>query len=521
MKPFLLLLIIMGLTSNLFAVNKSTAPDSSGILTPKPGPVPHINGPKVYGVHPGSPFLYRIPCTGIRPMQFGALDLPEGLTLDSQSGIITGVIAKAGTYRTTLSAQNAMGRSTREFRIKVGETIALTPPMGWNDWYIHYNRIDDEKMRKAADQMIESGMADFGYQYVNIDDCWMKHKGDEPYHDAEGAVLPNTNFPDMKGLADYIHSKGLKAGLYTSPGPWTCGNYVGAFKHEATDVRKFAEWGFDFLKYDWCSFGLPDETRNWPSEEQKNQFDLDYLKFPYRMISELIKDQPRDIVLNLCQYGMGDVWEWGGDFGNCWRTTDDLGAVPRKELPGFYKIGMSNARHWEYARPGAWNDPDYILIGWIGSWGDDSVGKSSKLTPDEQYSYMSMWTLMAAPLIFSGDMGKLDDFTLNILCNSEVIDVDQDPLGKQGRILRQTDDEFVLIKELEDGSRAVGLFNLLEEDQVLTIDVKDIGFNGMVRDLWRQIDIGNTAEMGQTFSVRVKAHGVALLKITPAAKTKG
>ena len=335
---------------------KTLAPAEAAVILTPPAPrEPRLNGPKVYGVRPGSPFLYRLPCTGARPLLFRADDLPEGLTLDYTSGIITGKVATAGTYRATLFARNAFGSTRREFRIVVGNQLALTPPMGWNSWYIHYNRVTEATMRDAADQMIASGMADYGYQYVNIDDCWMKQKGDVPYRDTNGAVLPNGNFPDMKALADYIHAKGLKAGLYTTPGPWTCGGYAGAYGHEATDARKFAEWGFDFLKYDWCSYG-----------SVAGGSDLAHLKKPYQLMWGELHKQNRDIVFNLCQYGMGNVWQWGGDVGNCWRTTGDLGLAAGARLPSFYGIAFSNARHWENARPGAWNDPDYILVGWVG-----------------------------------------------------------------------------------------------------------------------------------------------------------
>ena len=485
------------------------------ILTPKPGPAPRINGPKVYGVRPGSPFLYRIPCTGERPLLFRAGDLPEGLTLDSQSGIITGKITKPGTYHATLFVRNAFGKAAREFRIEAGNTLALTPPMGWNSWYIHYNRVTDAFMRQAADQMIASDMADYGYQYVNIDDCWMKKKNDPPFRAGDGAILPNYNFPDMKGLADYIHGKGLKAGLYTSPGEWTCGGYVGAYQHEAQDARTFAGWGFDFLKYDWCSYnqnfrgGDPRLTNSVSLREAKG---LAGYKFPYELMWGELQKQNRDIVFNLCQYGIGDVWKWGGTVGNCWRTTGDLGLASGAALPGFYNIAFKNASHFEYARPGAWNDPDYILIGWVGDAHGYGVGKKTTLTPDEQYSYMSLWSLMAAPLIFSGDMARLDDFTLNVLCNTEVIEVDQDPLGKQAKILRQTSDEFVLVKELEDGSKAVGLFNLASLPRKVSVTWNDLGVSGKphVRDLWRQKEIGAFDRM---FEIEVPAHGVMLVRL--------
>jgi alpha-galactosidase len=351
--------------------------------------------------------------------------------------------------------------------------------------------------------MISSGMADYGYQYVNIDDCWMKKRGDEPYRDQQKAVLPNAKFPDIKGMVDHIHAKGLKAGLYTSPGPWTCAGYVGSHQHEEIDAKKFAEWGFDFLKYDWCSYG---EIAPKPSRDD--------LQKPYRLMGDILKQSERDIVLNLCQYGMGNVWEWGGEVGgNCWRTTDDLGAEKDTRLPGFYTIALSNARHWKHPKPGQWNDPDYILIGWIGRWENLNEPVRVKLTDDEQYSYMSMWCLMASPLIFSGDMARLDPFTLNVLCNAEVIDVDQDPLGKQARILRQNDDELVLAKPMEDGSVAVGLLNLADSPRAMRVAWSDLELNGKrrVRDLWRQKDLGECTEQ---FEATVNRHGVVLVRVS-------
>ena len=469
------------------------------ILTPKPGPKPKINGPKLFGVRPSRPFIYRIPATGKRPMSFAALNLPAGLKLDPHTGIITGNTPKRrGDYIITLKATNAYGTNEKPFKIVVGETLALTPPMGWNSWYIHHHKVSDKIMRDAADAMVESGMAEFGYMYVNIDDCWMKKQEDEPYRDKDRAILPNAKFPDMKAMTDYIHGKGLRAGLYTSPGPWTCGRYVGSYQHEEIDARKFAEWGFDFLKHDWCSYNGIAKDKS-----------LDELMKPFKLMGDILKALDRDIVLNLCQYGMGDVWKWGGEVGSqCWRTTGDLGWAP-----SFYHIGLSNAQHYEYARPGQWNDPDYILIGWVDyNRKPDSKSQPTVISPNEQYAYMSMWSLMASPLFFSGDMTKLDDFTLNVLCNTEVIEVNQDPLGKQARIVLQSDDHLILAKDMEDGSQAMGLFNASEIETKITVKWSELGISGKhrVRDLWRQKDVGT---FDDEYTIKVPRHGVVMLRI--------
>ncbi|MCX8035864.1 MAG: alpha-galactosidase [Candidatus Sumerlaeia bacterium] len=480
------------------------------LLTPKPPAEPRINGPKVAGVRPGHEFIYRIPCTGQRPMQFAADNLPKSIALDPAKGILRGPAPEQrGEYMITLHATNRHGKAARTLKIVVGDMLALTPPMGWNDWYCWYDKITEQLMRQAADAMVASGMADFGYQYVNIDDCWMIKPGDadpmiggEP-RDAQGRILPNKRFPDIKGMVDYMHSLGLRAGIYTSPGPLTCAKFEGSYKHEELDARQFAEWGFDFLKYDWCSY-----------QQVAGGNDLESLQRPYKMMSNILQKLDRDFVFNLCQYGRGDVWKWGAEVGgHCWRTTGDVGLEKDARLPGFYSVGMKNAQHWEYARPGAWNDPDYILIGTVGPAGaKDRTPRPTSLTPNEQYSYMAMWSLMAAPLFFSGDMNRLDEFTLNVLCNAEVIEVNQDPLGKQARIIRKTDDDFVLAKPLEDGSLAVGLFNLAETAREMAVSWKELGLSGpqRVRDLWRQKDLDTATD---SFSANVNRHGVAMVRL--------
>jgi len=507
--------VMVLLLAVLSASQLGSAQSSRPILTPKPPVAAKVNGPTIYGARPGHAFLYRIPCTGERPIRFAAQGLPASLHLDPATGIITGRTPdKPGTYAVTLLAENSKGKSSRLFRIVVGETLALTPPMGWNSWYSYYVQVTDKVLRQAADSMIASGMADFGYQYVNVDAAWQVNTtGKDPEvngeaRDAEGNINSNRRFPDMHALAAYIHTKGLKAGLYTSPGPVDCGDFTGAYQHEAADAKTFAAWEFDFLKYDWCSY-----TNVAPAKPT-----LADMRKPYDLMGGILKKEYRDIVFNMCQYGMGDVWTWGADAGgNSWRTTGDLGMTKDDRLPGFYAIGLANASLSSYAGPGHWNDPDYLLIGNVGDafkWDQAPKRQPTSLTPDEQYSYVSMWSLMAAPLFFAGDMTALDDFTLGLLCNSEVIDVDQDALGWQARVIRRSADELILEKPLEDGSVAVGFFNLSDGSRKITASLTDLGLSRgqKIHDLWRQKEIG---ELTGSYSPEVARHGVMLVRLSP------
>lgn len=484
------------------------------ILTPPPPPSPRINGPRIVGCRPGHPFLFRVPTTGERPIRFTSADLPPGISLDATSGILSGTAPPRGEYRTTLVATNAHGSATRELRISAGDRLALTPPMGWNHWYAHRNRVTDAIVREAAEVMVRSGMADAGYQYVNIDDCWMNTDNERakrppdplrlgPMRDAQGNIIPNRHFPDMRALTDFIHSKGLKAGIYSSPGPLTCGGYAGSYQHEEQDARQFAAWGFDFLKYDWCSY----------RQVVNNDQSVETLKKPYLLMGGLLQKQPRDIVFNLCEYGWGDVWTWGAEVGgHCWRTADDLGY----ELDRIFEVALNNAAHRDWQKPGAWNDPDYIQIGWIGDSRTGGQPAPCPLTPNEQYSFMSLWCLMASPLIYSGDMSRLDEFTLNILCNPEVIEIDQDPLGECARVLTLDDDTFLMVKNVEGGDKAVGLCNRGEIEAAVTARWSDLGIEGkhVIRDLWRQTDLG---EFDGEFTAKVPHRSVLLLRVRPAA----
>ncbi len=478
-------------------------------LTPPPPPQPRINGPKVYGVRPGHPFLYLIPATGLRPMTFSAKGLPAGLKLNSKTGIITGAVARGGEYRVTLRAKNARGTAERPFRIVAGNTLALTPPMGWSTWYMAYAAIDDKLVRAQADAMVSSGMAQHGYSYINIDDGWNIKTGSDdpaiggPPRDEKGNLRTNKNFPDMKALTDYIHSKGLKAGIYIGPGPLTCGRFEASYGHEEQDARQFAAWGFDFLKYDLCSYRQMIKDQNSVEENKK----------PYALMNAALLKLDRDFIYNLCQYGRADVWEWGrGVGGHFWRTGGDIGTQRQSLWKNLEQWGFERlAGKEKFAGPGGWNDPDNVLIGHI-LWGKKLV--PTPLTADEQYTWMTLWSLTASPLVFGGDMTKLDDFTLGLLTNDEVIAVDQDVLGKQGARVWKEGGLEVWAKDLEDGAKAVGLFNRTDAEAEVAARWADLGIAGTraVRDLWRQKDAGS---VNGEYRARVAPHGAVMVTLAP------
>ena len=463
------------------------------VLTPLAGLEPRLRGARVTGVRPGHPFLFGIPATGARPINFSAEGLPAGLKLDSASGRISGAIAEKGEYKVILTAKNARGSDERVLRIVCGDKIALTPPLGWNSWNCFANAVDDAKVRSAADAMVTSGLAQHGWTYINIDDCW------EAGRDAKGNILSNEKFPDMKALGDYIHSKGLRFGIYSSPGPQTCAGFTASWQHEQQDVDTWAAWGVDYIKYDWCSYDGIAKDKSLPE-----------LKKPYVVLRAALDKAPRDIVFSLCQYGRGDVWQWGDEVGgNCWRTTGDI-TDTWGSLSG---IGFAQNGHEKFAGPGHWNDPDMLIVGKVG-WGNLHP---TKLTPSEQYTHISLWCLLCSPLLIGCDMAQLDAFTLNLLTNDEVLEVSQDPLGIQAARVAQQGETEVWSKKMEDGSIAVGLFNRSQLEANVSVSWNDLGLKGpqRVRDLWRQKDVGVS---DSAYSTQVARHGAALVRLFPANK---
>ena len=462
------------------------------ILTPPVANTPRINGAVIFGVRPGSTFLSKIAATGEKPLQYAVENLPVDLKVNANTGVITGTLKKTGDYKMIFVVKNKYGETKRPFTVRCGNLLALTPPMGWNSWNCWGLSVSDEKVKSSAQAMIDKGLIDHGWTYINIDDGWEAEK-----RNAQGEIITNNKFPDMKALGDWLHNKGLKFGIYSSPGPKTCGGYLGSYRHEKQDAASYAGWGIDYLKYDWCSYG----------EIAKGDTTLDAYQKPYKIMQSALRSEKRDIVYSLCQYGMKDVWTWGQIVdGNCWRTTGDI----TDNWNSLTSIGFHQTVQYAFAKPGRWNDPDMMIVGEVG-WGENL--HSTRLTPDEQYTHVSLWCLLSAPLLIGCDLSKLDDFTLNLLINDEVLAVDQDPLGKQAQQIINREGYQIWMKELENGSKAIGVFNLGEDYQTISFKWAELYLKGNIhkaRDLWRQKDLGS---FNDQFSARVAPHGVVLIKV--------
>jgi alpha-galactosidase len=432
------------------------------ILTPPPAPQPRINGAKIFGVRPGHPLLYTIAATGRRPMKFSVRGLPEGLQVQETSGQITGSVSRRGTYRVTLRAENSLGAAERELRIVVGDDLLLTPLLGCNTWGGWGAKVADANLRAAAQAMVDTGLINHGWQYVNIDDGWQGQRGG-PY----GAIRPNEKFPDMQALCDEIHRLGLKAGIYSTPWTTSYAGFVGGSsddpdggwrppanrrdgwrvgKHlfEVNDARQWAAWGFDYVKYDWG---------------------VDRVELTRRM-ADALAGCDRDIVLELSNSVPLDKAAEHTRLAQLSRTTGDLVDFwDRAQMPpglrgwaeGIREVWLAHDAYAPFQRPGHWNHACNLRIGLLGGWRDQPL-TPTHLTPDEQTTHISLWCLWGSPMIIGTPIERLDAFTLSLLSNDEVLEINQDPLGIQGRRAKAAGGEAV-VKPLEDGSQAVGLLN--------------------------------------------------------------
>lgn len=497
--------------SSMPAQGAELQPSAEAASTSK---TPRINGPALFGVRPGKPLLYRVPVSGLRPIRYRARGLPPGARIDSATGLISGRVGVRGTYRVTLIALNRLGRAQRPFRLVVGDEIGLTPPMGWNSWNVWGSDVTQDHILSAAKAMVASGLADHGWTYVNIDDAWQGKRGGPLM-----ALQPDpTRFPDMKRLADQVHGMGLKIGIYHSPWvrtyagrlggsaenplgaaqAWPGENprnkkilphAVGRYRFTANDARQFADWGIDYLKYDWGPVEYP---------EAKEMHDA-------------LRAQDRDIFYSLSNNAARNLF---ADIGrvstvaNAWRTTTDI-TDSWSRMAGH--IGFEQNAWAPFARPGHYNDADMLVVGVLG-WG---VAKQhpTKLTPEEQYTHLSLWALLASPLLLGADLEKLDPFTLSLLRNDEVIAVNQDPMVRQAVRVAKEGETEVYARRLEDGSLAVGLFNRGSEPTRVAASWSGLGIAGSrkVRDLWRQRALGFYKE---GYSAIVAPHGALLLKVS-------
>lgn len=494
---------------------------------PPPGREPRINGAAIFGVRPGRPILYSVSATGERPMQFSAERLPPGVTLHGRTGALEGSVPFPGSYAIVIRATNAHGTATRALRLEVGERHTLTPPMGWNSWNCWGGAVSEEKILAAAQAMVTFGLQQLGWNTVNIDDGWQGVRGG-PLH----AIQPNRKFRDMGGLARKIHELGLRFGIYSTPWVGTYEGHIGSAARSAdgkyawieegdhnefmrigrgdredwdrkrrtnyahgthsfvkADVAQWAQWGVDFLKYDW----KPNDVEH------------------TREIAEQLAACDRDIVLSLSNKApFAQVAEWQR-YANCWRTTADI----QDTWESVAAIGFNQDRWAAFAGPGHWNDPDMLVVGRVG-WGP--TVKPTRLTPEEQCTHLGLWCLLSAPLLLGCDLGNLDEFTLRLLTNDEVLAIDQDPLGAQAVRVGGDKHTITMAKPLADGSLAAGLFNLGEAPAVVTLDWDDLHIEGprRVRDLWSRTDEG-LAET--TLTAKLPAHGMKLVRLVDPKQT--
>ena len=476
---------------------------------------PLINYPRITGATPGRPFQFQIPASGDAPLTFSARNLPPGLALNVSTGVITGAIKADGRWDVPVTVKNAKGTTSAPITI-VGKahSLALTPPLGWNSWNVWGGLVDAAKVREAADGMVASGLAAQGYTYINIDDAWEGgwRKAANNRHDvaagrdANGEIVTNEKFPDMKGLVDYIHGKGLKAGIYSGPGNTTCQGLAASYDHELQDAKTWAKWGFDYIKYDWC--GYPQVEINGQKVNANSNSPLDILQKPYTLMRGVLDSLDRDLIFSLCQYGWGKVWEWGGTVGgNLWRVTGDI----TDTWPSMSAIGFQQTGHEKFAGPGHWNDTDMLVVGNVG-WGRAEGPRPSNLTPNEQLTHISLWALQAAPLLIGADMAHIDEWTVNLLGNREMLAVNQDVLGQAAGRVASDDWTQVWSRRLADGTVAVGLFNRGPEAMSVTAKFSDIGLTGTqaVRDIWTQKPLRSATD---AFTITVPRHGVAFVRI--------
>ncbi len=488
---------------------------------------PEINSPGRFGVGTGKNFFYYIPVSGERPMVISVSGLPKGIQYNKSKGVIFGKLNQKGDYALVITAKNKSGKAVKKINIVAGDTLALTPPMGWSSWYSYGRKVTEKDILKTAYLMKKYKLDQYGWGILEIDDPWTNQPDKEDplweqlkqkknslvyeYHegptkdqdrvgksrDQNGTILPNKYFSNIKKIVDQIHGLGFKVGIYSSPGPLTCGGVTGSYGYELQDARYFASTGFDYLKYDWCSYGVfaNDTTR---AELMK----------PYTLMGNALKAQSRDIIFSLCQYGMGNVWEWGAETGGqLWRTGVDVHDDWKSVYAAFRMLADKSA----YVQPGRWNDPDILQIGAVGAANRND--QANHLTHQEQMTVMSMWCVLSAPIFIGANLEHLDSFSLSLLTNNEVIAVNQDILGKAAELKYTTDSNVeVWAKTMADGKTVIALLNTTNSEKKVDFAFSSIGKNGKykVRNLWLKKNIGEHLTHIETL---IPTHGTILISL--------
>lgn len=407
---------------------------------------PVFHGAKSVGNYPGTPFLYTIPTTGERPILFSARELPKGLLLEESSGIIHGTVKEKGIYNVIISARNTKGETQQTLTLAIGDTLCLTPPLGWNSWNVFTRDIDEKMLMEIADAMVSSGMRDIGYQYINIDDFW--HAAERDSLTGKPVANPQKFPHGIAYIADYLHRKGLKLGIYSDAGTKTCGKCFGGYTYEEIDAKTYAEWGVDLLKYDFC-------YTPWKKKEVIAR---------YTKMGNALKQSGRSIVYSICNWGIFKPWEWAAEAGgNYWRTTPDIFDTWDSHFP-FMKSVRDILRRQnkltKYAGRGHWNDPDMLIAGNYGNGKATARnGLFKGLTDTEYQTHVSLWAVMCSPMLASCDLRNMNEATKNILLNAELLDINQDELGKQAQLIAQTKGLQVYQKPLANGQSAWVFFN--------------------------------------------------------------
>lgn len=501
----------------------------------EPGPAiaeaARINYPRIFGVRPGSPFLFRVPASGSAPLTITAKGLPNGLRLNETTGVVSGVIAnrEKKTYNVQFTAKNAHGSASQTIRFVVGDQICLTPPMGWNSWYVWSEPVSEKHFRGAADSFIRHGLTGHGWSYVNIDDCWQGTRGGKNH-----AIQPNEKFPDIKGAVEYLHSKGIKAGIYTVPMISSYAGFIGSTCTNAEgtytglppekrlqpgqifgrspnantqfgyyrvgphwffdrDIAQIADWGFDWIKVDWHPNDVPTTER----------------------LSREVRSQKRDIALSLSNFA---TFGHAADYARLcelWRTTGDI----EDNWNAVSKIANEQPKWAPFAGPGHWNDPDMLQIGRTNTANRSEMSsRPTHLSRDEQQSQFTLWCMQSAPLLLSCDLDRLDGSTLAMMTNDEVIGVNQDPLGKPATMLPEISGLTIFSKPMEDGSLTIAILNPSAQRCDVVVPWNRLGLEGphVLRDLWAKQTLHPLAD---GLDVTLPSHGSLMLRTVVHPRT--